>query len=265
MQNPDFNSPTERMLVAAHKWLDSRIDLHTGFTGKIYRYLYFLYKDIADKKTIDAILKYIHPGTFVIDVGANIGSFSRTICLRSPATVLAFEPEESNFRELRDVIVSTKLTGRVLPHMYALSDNTGTATLYLSDLAPTDHKLINSRSTQTVNVDAITLDDFMSSLPEHLKAPVSFVKIDVQGGELMVLSGMKHTLTENNFPPIMVEYSPSDLSAANVTPDEFFDAFHKLGYRPHQLPELAAKDPSWFTQNTRAYRNILMISATSRT
>jgi hypothetical protein len=220
MQNPDFNSPTERMLVAAHKWLDSRIDLHTGFTGKFYRYLYFLYKDIADKKTIDAILKYIHPGTLVIDVGANIGSFSRTICLRTPATVLAFEPEESNFR--------------------------------------------NSRSTQTVNVDAITLDDFMSSLPEHLKARISFVKIDVQGGELMVLSGMKHTLTENNFPPIMVEYSPSDLRAANVTPDEFFDAFHKLGYRPHQLPELTARDPSWFTKNTRAYRNILMMSATSR-
>jgi hypothetical protein len=86
------------------------------------------------------------------------------------------------------------------------------------------------------------------------------IKIDVQGAELLVLHGMRQTLRTNDYPPILVEYSPDDLMHAGVPPGEFFSAFEALGYRPHTLPELIPRNPDWFVNNTRgAYLDLAMI------
>ena len=64
---------------------------------------------------------------------------------------------------------------------------------------------------------------------------ISFIKIDVQGAELMVLAGMQNTLQINNYPPILIEYSPCELQQSGCTQDEFFVAFSKLGYLPYDV------------------------------
>lgn len=255
-----FNSPAQHLLVSIHKFLSPRLNLHGGLLGKAYRRLYFSYKNIVDRHLIAAALKLAKPGTHVIDVGANIGFFSVALARRAEVSLLAFEPDRQNFQSLGWVAAESRLGSRIHPYMLALSDTTGTGSLYLSDLAPTDHKLINSRSSKAVEIAMTRLDDFFARHADLAKTPVSLIKIDVQGAELLVLRGMLQTLGSNHYPPILVEYSPDDLEHAGVTPKEFFVAFEALGYHPHVLPDLSPRHPDWFINNTRgAYADLAMV------
>jgi len=259
-----FNSPAQHLLVSMHRLVSPHLNLHGGIFGKVYRHIYFSYKNIIDRHLIATARKLAKPGTHVIDVGANIGFFSVAIARHAEVSLLAFEPDRENFQNLGRVTVEHDLGSRIHPYMLALSDTTGTGSLYLSDLAPTDHKLINSRSSRTVEIAMTRLDDFFAQHADLAKTPVSLIKIDVQGAELLVLRGMPQTLRTNDYPPILVEYSPDDLVHAGVTPEKFFSTFDALGYRPHTLPELSPRHPDWFIDNTRgAYLDLAMIHSTA--
>ena len=264
MTNRIHGSFTELMLLKLYGLLARRLDVHRGAPGALYRRAYFLYKTIKDQPVIRAARRLARPGTVVVDVGANIGFFSLTLSRHGDVRVLAFEPDEKNFQQLSMLIRDAGLTTRVFAYPLALSASTGTAKLYLSDLAPTDHKLINTRSTATVDVATTRLDDFMASHPEHAGRRISLVKIDVQGAELLVLEGMHQTLAVHCYPPILIEYSPMDLQAAGVGPLDFFEAFAKLSYRPHLLGESDASEPSDIIASTQAYTNLLMVAGSSR-
>lgn len=258
-----FNSAAQNLLVSIHRLLSARLNLNHGMFGKAYRRAYFSYKRRIDKHLVSAARQLAKPGTNIIDVGANIGFFSVALARRADVTVLAFEPDRQNYQNLTRVAMEFDLDARIHPFMIALSDTTGIGSLYLSDLAPTDHKLINSRSSRAVDIEVIRLDDFFVQHAELAETPVSLIKIDVQGAELLVLRGMPQTLRINDYPPILVEYSPDDLAHAGATPEEFFGAFEKLGYRPHSLPELSPRHPSWFIdQMSGAYSDLAMICST---
>ncbi len=255
-----FNSPIQHLLVSLHRFASSRLDLHGSVFGRVYQHIYFTYKGIIDRHLIATAGKLAKSRTLVVDVGANIGFFSVALARRADISLLAFEPDHQNFQSLGRSIAEHALGSKIHPYMMALSDTTGTGSLYLSDLAPTDHKLIDSRSSRAVEIATVRLDDFFVQHADLAKMPVSLVKIDVQGAELLVLRGMSQTLRSNHYPPILVEYSPDDLTHAGVSSGEFFSAFEKLGYRPHTLPELRPRHPDWFIHNTRrAYTDLAMI------
>lgn len=255
-----FNSPVQHLLVSMHRFVSTHLDLHDRALGRAYRRIYFAYKKILDRHLIASARKLAKPGTLIVDVGANVGFFSVALARKTDISLLAFEPDRQNFQSLCRSVAEHALDSRIHSYMIALSDTTGTGSLYLSDLAPTDHKLINSRSSRSVEIAMARLDDFFAQHADLAKTPVSLIKIDVQGAELIVLRGMHQTLRTNNYPPILVEYSPDDLEHAGVSSEEFFSAFKALGYRPHTLPDLSPRHPDWFIDNTRgAYRDLAMI------
>ncbi len=259
-----FNSVIQHLLVSAHRLVALHLDLQGGVFGKAYRRIYFTYKSIIDRNLVAAARKLAQPGTFVVDVGANIGFFSVTMARRTDVRLLAFEPDPQNYLGLDKVISENGLGSRIHSYMLALSDRSGAGLLYLSDLAPTDHKLIKSRSSKTVEISMVQLDEFFAQHSDHAKTPISLIKIDVQGAELLVLRGMQRTLVSNNYPPMLVEYSPNDLALAGTTPKEFFSTFEILGYRPHTLPDLGPRDPDWLIHNTRGvYVDLAMIHTTA--
>lgn len=258
MKYREHGSFTERALLSLYGFLARRVDLHRGIFGAMYRHAYLFYKQIQDRALLKAARRWATPDTLVIDVGANIGFFSCAICRHTGTQAVAFEPDVKNFSQLAVVIASSGLIERVHTYCMALSDVTGIGKLYLSNLAPTDHKLINTRSSSSVDISTTTLDDFLDSHPEYEHKRVSLIKIDVQGAELRVLKGMRETLARQNRPPILVEYSPTDLYAAGATPRDFFEAFANLGYRPYLLSAEVPADPEWIIENTNVYANLLM-------
>lgn len=248
----------ERALLRAQSAVGRHVDLERGRFAGLHRRAYFLYKALKDRALVREARALAAPGGLVIDVGANIGFFACALARREDLHVLAFEPEATNFARLLDAARSSGVASRVLAFRVALSDTTGVARLHLSTLAPTDHKLVATRSEESVEVETARLDDFLAARPELAGRPVVLVKVDVQGAELLVLEGMRGTLAAHGLPPILVEFAPDDLRAAGVTPERFFDAFARLGYRPRRLGDSAPVEAARLVAETRDYVDLVM-------
>jgi FkbM family methyltransferase len=187
---------------------------------------------------LDFARRTIEPGQTVVDVGANIGVFTITMASLVGPTgkVYAFEPHEPEAKLLTKSLVENNFTDRVVLERTAVSDQCGKGQLvsaaqtinaggaYLSNQAeqvPADH--------ETNEVEVITLDTY------PLKRPVSFIKIDVEGAELLALRGATNLLSEDR-PLILSELHPTQLQkVSGCTPTEFITTVEQLGYDCHDL------------------------------
>jgi len=132
------------------------------------------------------------------DVGANMGYYS--LLLSSVATeVVAFEPDPRNHAHLLGQHISN-LT--LVPQ--AVSDSCGTASFDNSDASTVGHLLLDSSTPSQFTVETTTLDHYRQSHPTA--APVSAVKMDVEGYEILGLQGATE-LTQKDQPVYLIEYS----------------------------------------------------------
>jgi len=260
MKSTIYNSVWEYCFIKLFQGINKVFDLQEGIFCNHFRQISFLYKTFSEKKRILSIVPLVKKNSVVLDIGANIGFFSIYLSKHAQAKIIAFEPEERNFKQLCGAINSHKLTNTITPVQYAVSDTTGTSNFYISSLSPMDHKLINSRSCQVIKLPSITCDDFFSIPENKLFQLISLIKIDVQGAELMVISGMHTTLQKNNYPPIMIEYAPSDLHAAQETPESFFYTFEQMNYFPYDIHKKSFIDSNiFYTESRKAHIDLLMI------
>ncbi|MFP2908125.1 FkbM family methyltransferase [Pyxidicoccus sp. 3LFB2] len=132
------------------------------------------------------IAPHVRPGMVAFDVGANIGYLS--LYLRSriglDGQLHCFEPEPENFAEL-----DANLRRNNLDNCHAVQAAVG-AEEGTRTLAP------------GVTVPVITLDGFIA---KHGVPRVDFVRIDVEGAELDVLTGMKAVLSRRDKPILYVQ------------------------------------------------------------
>ena len=131
----------------------------------------------------DASLEYVKQWRVCLDIGSNIGQWTRPLAKRFKS-VVCFEPNP-NFRECFEKNIQEK---NVLLWPYGLSDK--------------EHKAkqdFNSTVLQKEDgdIDCRTLDSFGLT-------NVDFVKIDVDGFEVPLLNGARETLTKND-PVINIE------------------------------------------------------------
>jgi len=131
----------------------------------------------------DAALKHVRQWRVCLDIGSNIGQWTRPLARRFQS-VVCFEPNP-NFRECFEKNIQEE---NVLLWPYGLSNK--------------EHKAkqdFNSTVLQQEDgdIDCRTLDSFGLT-------NVDFVKIDVDGFEVPLLNGATDTLTKNN-PVINIE------------------------------------------------------------
>ena len=131
----------------------------------------------------DAALKHVKQWRVCLDIGSNIGQWTRPLSKKFES-VVCFEPNP-NFRECFEKNITA---ANVLLWPYGLSDKQHKAK---QDFNSTQLK------NEDGNIDCRTLDSFGLT-------NVDFVKIDVDGFEVPLLNGAKETLTNNN-PVINIE------------------------------------------------------------
>jgi FkbM family methyltransferase len=168
----------------------------------------------------------------VLDIGANVGWYS---CLASAASkdqarVHAFEPEYNNFVLLGRNASINGFHG-IVPHQTALGAEDGRASLFLNPENTGDHRLLNTRSNQAIEVGIAKLDTVLAS--QHFIPDL--VKIDVQGAELQVFDGAVKTFERaGKSMAVLMEFQPEalGLNASHALADRIF-SFGRPVYMVH--------------------------------
>lgn len=207
-------------------------DLYAGFNGlyrrcfPLYRVLYFLYKRLSDRDKIGLIAGQVGPGTVALDIGANIGFYTRLLSrsVGEAGVVYAFEPEARNFQHLERL---TRHLANVRPVRAACGETSGMAHLYRSERLNVDHHLYeNDEPRGKVAVPMVSIDDHLMQETRG----VGFVKIDVQGYDCFVVRGMRETLSRSPCPVILGELWPYGLRQAGSSADEYLSELSRLGF-----------------------------------
>ncbi|WP_163990844.1 FkbM family methyltransferase [Pyxidicoccus caerfyrddinensis] len=144
------------------------------------------------------IAPHVRPGMVAFDVGANIGYLS--LYLRSrigpDGQLHSFEPEPDNFAEL-----DANLRRNGLDNCHAVQAAVGSQEGMLT-FAPGLNGHVPEDGAPGISVPVVTLDGFIA---KHGVPRVDFVKIDVEGFELDVLTGMKDVLARRDKPILYIE------------------------------------------------------------
>lgn len=144
------------------------------------------------------------PVRVVMDVGANNGDTVQQYLTAYPgASVYAFEPFPEVYRQLVERFAHDP---RVRACQSAVTDDAGTRRFYVNDVsygnslfplhpaskwAELSGAASSARPAQTIDVRAITLDEFCAA--EGLDE-VDLLKMDIQGGEALALEGAARLL-----------------------------------------------------------------------
>ncbi|HRQ87504.1 MAG TPA: FkbM family methyltransferase [Bacteroidia bacterium] len=193
---------------------------------------------ITDEPDLAAIALLTKPGDTVLDIGANFGLFTRFLSesVGSMGKVYSFEPTVDMFDVLRNNCSELGL-GNATCLRTALSDVTGrmemsipiredgTLNHYEASLGHLDA----GSPVKSFTVETSTLDDFCR---QRGIDRIDFIKCDVEGHELEVLSGATETLKRFH-PPILLEVNdPLDLPGHG---SEVLARIRELGYHVHVL------------------------------
>ena len=185
--------------------------------------------------TLIVLKAILRPGDCVIDVGANIGlvSVPASLCVGPTGRVISIEPSSRVADLLRRTMSINGLADRVTFHQCAVGERAGRATLHLG--LPVGHSslLPLTGSKDSEEVDVRSLDDLIPT-----GCPIRCVKIDVEGFEPQVWSGMQRIIAENSDLLVVVEFGPEHLSRADISVDDWFDQFMAPGFSVYEINEV---------------------------
>ena len=197
---------------------------------------YGLYKEYVEGGPIDRLKDYVPQGSLVIDVGANVGFFSRRFArwVGEGGAVIALEPEDYNYDNLVRALRRDGLLQRVQALKAVAAAKSGTTFLEINPIHPADHKL--SLGGAGLLVNAVTLDELVG--PDGSLRP-SLIKIDVQGAEMLVLAGATNTL-RNHGPALFVELHEEALNRFGSSVSKILNHLSSQGYSAYWLTRSGA-------------------------
>lgn len=145
----------------------------------------------------DRSLKYVKQTRTALDIGANVGLWSRSLVTQF-SRVIAFEPVHM----FRECLVKNVISSNLEIQTVALGDQNTTATMNLTP-GNTGHTHIDPNSIGSGTTTVVRLDDL------HI-TDIDYIKIDCEGFEYRVLQGAKDTILRWR-PVIVVEQKPHDI------------------------------------------------------
>lgn len=169
--------------------------------------------------------RLVRPGSTFVDVGANVGYFSRLIAVTcAPARVLAFEPHPLLVPVLRRNVAG--LSPEVEVHPVALGDTRSTVTLRSAPANIGDTRVTPAEQPAAPGAPSATMTRF----DDEVSGRVDVVKIDVQGFEADVLRGMSRTIAENPQIVVVVEFWPGVLRERGQDPGRVLEEYRAMGF-----------------------------------
>jgi len=189
---------------------------------------------IFEPEVVNLALQHIKPGSVVLDVGSNFGQMSVLFARRVGAEgkVYAFDADDFVFDVLKRNIRENGLTDQIEP-VFGAVHNVAGQTLYfpVQDFKRwssygsygIDYNASAGRAVKTLTIDSL-----------DIARPVSFMKVDIQGGDLQAMQGAVKTIERNRM-PIIFEYEYHFEEEYKLSFQEYVDFVSRIGYRFHKV------------------------------
>jgi FkbM family methyltransferase len=219
----------QKVLLGTYAGLQRTGIFRTTLGAAIFDRAYAVYKATIEARSLRYLQRFVPAGSSVVDVGANIGTFTLQFAewTQKHGRVIAIEPENVNFDRLKRRVQKSNLSGCIELRRAAATDHDGEVFLRINPLHPGDHRLAASG----LSVDAVTLDSVVDGA---LYPAVSLIKIDVQGAEMKVLRGSARLL-ERDQPALFIEIDNNALTAQGSSETELFAWLQERGYQGYHL------------------------------
>jgi len=183
-------------------------------------------------------------GDVFVDVGANRGYFAIPLAklVGSAGQILAFEPAVDAADQLRMHARADGLLDRITIHELALGSEDGSGVLRGDPEQPEDstkRSLVISDGLAVAEVPIRSFDGLVDSGAVDLSKGIHAVKIDVEGAEMHVLSGMRRSLQRHRPRMVIVETIEGHLRRAGATISDVHSFMRDLGYATMTDKEIA--------------------------
>lgn len=189
--------------------------------------------------TMELFEQHCKPGNVFIDIGANIGEYTLAASriVGRDGRVYAFEPDPRNYKILKRNIAANG-QGNITSIQSALGDKNGQIDFHL-DVDPSESSLyrLNSRAhahVRSIRVPVSTLDKFVS---DNGLVSIDIVKIDAEGSEPVILSGMREAILKHRPSVMFVEFYPRFLQDAGTNPTSFLNDLATFGFEIFGIDE----------------------------
>lgn len=184
IESTKFNDPLNlwRFYINPQKPVHNQINLRNGLKILLSSNPY----DIGTAMVVFCKKEYgnIIPGSIVVDIGANIGTFSLYAALSKASLIYAIEPNSEAFNTLKSNIQINSFDGIIIPVHAAVSskDNVVMSIPIQSSHCNQVHGFNSNEEYEQVNTISLT------TLMEVNKiARIDFLKLDCEGAEYDIL------------------------------------------------------------------------------
>jgi FkbM family methyltransferase len=219
----------------------SRATLTVGHLTRVFAtptptHYQWIQRVLGEREMLEMFVDNLQAGDVVWDVGAHVGVYSLLAhgVVGQRGRVYAFEPEPRTYKLLGK---NCQLNGvnniDLLP--MALGDEDGEAMLYTDWRAGLGiHKLFYERRLQKRGT-AVTVRRGDTVINNQIARPPTVVKVDVEGWEYAVLSGMATALSHCRL--LLIEVHPQNLQQVGKNAQDVHALVTELGFKIVQADE----------------------------
>ena len=156
------------------------------------------YPDFYEKEEVETFCSFIKPGAVVLDVGANLGLYTLLAAKRG-AQVFAVEADPLNAEMLRHNLKINRLEARVTIFELAATESERQIPFYRS---------VFNMGESNVLGNGILAGEIQGRPIDSLRLPpIDICKMDIEGAEIIALTGMRETIARSPDLKLFVEYA----------------------------------------------------------
>jgi FkbM family methyltransferase len=216
----------------------NRLTFHKTITGN-----YFLPTDakadvvantiinnnVFEPEVIEIAKKYIRPGTVALDIGANFGQMSLLFSkmVGESGKVYSFDADDFVFHILEKNIEANDREN-IVP-IFGAVHNKSNETLYFPEQDFVKYKTygaygVDYNASTGRKIKTIKIDDL------DIQGEISFMKIDIQGGDLQAMEGAITTIGKHKM-PILFEYEYHFEEKFKMSFQQYVDFVSRINYK----------------------------------
>ncbi len=211
----------------------------------IQQNIYFL--GAYESAELNLLKRHLSEDSVFVDIGANFGLYSLVASqkITNSGKIICFEPFPKNYAALKKNI-SLNSKSYIISENIALGDKKDELSLYYQ---PNEKNLgmVSANfmeNSKTIEVDVMSFDEYVN---ENGVDKIDFIKIDVEGFENQVITGMKKTL-ELFSPMILIEIFDEGIIKSNH--NNAHDYLTHIGYSKYFIDDFG----NLTSENTNANR-----------